>query len=245
MENENAREHRCVELTLSGHPCGRKAVAERDRCYTHGLYRDLDNGRATLDVPLLEDPASILFVLSQVARALAQGAIPAANANGIIRCCRVAQRLLEEQWKRERFEARQKKAGSRNQKSKDAATLPAEDLPHQADATTPTDLQHSADRPISDAPAPGDTSDPAGALQAASDTEPQPWKIEPPLPIVPPPQFADAPEKFRNALDRVNGRQFEAIRRRDRAIRARGGSALDFYDHHGAGVRNTIRDPRP
>ena len=139
-----AREdRRCIELTLSGQPCRNRPAAEQDRCYIHGLFRALNDGRSTIDIPLLEDPQAILYVYSQVARALAQGAIPAANANGIIRCCKGAERLLEEQRKREQFEERRKqKKGVRNQESKSAqpaAALLKQDQQDQTDATVPPD----------------------------------------------------------------------------------------------------------
>ena len=109
-------DRRCIELTLSGYPCRNTPVAERDRCYIHGLFRALNDGRSTIDIPLLEDPQAILYVYSQVARALAQGAMPA-NANGIIRCYKGAERLLGEQRKREQFEERKKKSGVRSQET--------------------------------------------------------------------------------------------------------------------------------
>ena len=86
---------------------------------------------------------------------------------------------------------------------------------------------------------------------AASADPPQPWNVERPLPVVPPPQFADAPEKFQRTIERVSDQRLEANLRRDRAIRARGGRATDFYQS-GQGVRCDIRDtystnstPRP
>lgn len=51
MESEltTAQEkHRCVQFTLKGQPCGPPAVAGRDRC-----YRALNDGRCSIDVPLL------------------------------------------------------------------------------------------------------------------------------------------------------------------------------------------------
>ena len=72
--------------------------------------------------------------------------------------------------------------------------------------------------------------------------EPQPWNVERPLPVVPPPQFADAPETFQRTIERVSSKRLEAMVRRDRAIRARGGRATDFYQNGGQGVRCDIRD---
>ena len=71
---------------------------------------------------------------------------------------------------------------------------------------------------------------------------PQPWNVERPVPVVPPPQFADAPEKFQRTIERVSSKRLEAMVQRDRAIRARGGRATDFYQKDGQGVRCDIRD---
>jgi hypothetical protein len=100
-----------------------------------------------------------------------------------------------------------------------------------------------------------DASDQASTLQAAScsghepdpatDSEPQPWNVERPLPVVPPPQFADAPEKFKDAVERLGNQRLDAMLRRDKAIRARGGRASDFYEKRGQGVRCDIRDAFP
>ncbi|HEV2279835.1 MAG TPA: hypothetical protein VGS02_16780, partial [Acidobacteriaceae bacterium] len=248
MTTQQEKRH-CIELTLSGHPCRNKPVAERDRCYIHGLFRALNDGRSTIDIPLLEDPQAILYVYSQVARALAQGAMPAANANGIIRCCKGAERLLEQQLKRERFEERKKKTGVRSQESESAepAARPIiEDQQDQTDATVPPKIDDCGEPGCPMSPEVGDmgleaNGSPEVADMGASANPTQPWKVERPLPVVPPPQFADAPEKFQRTIERVSDQRLEANLRRDRAIRARGGRATDFY-RNGEGVRCDIRD---
>ncbi|HEV2277711.1 MAG TPA: hypothetical protein VGS02_06035, partial [Acidobacteriaceae bacterium] len=89
------------------------------------------------------------------------------------------------------------------------------------------------ERQSNDSPALGD--------MGASADEPQPWNVERPLPVIPPPQFADAPEKFQRTIERVSDQRLDANLRRDRGIRARGGRATDFY-RNGQGVRCDIRD---
>ena len=234
-EQLTAREdRRCIELTLSGHHCRGTPVAERDRCYIHGLFRALNDGRSTIDIPLLEDPQAILYVYSQVARALAQGVMPAANANGIIRCCKGAERLLEEQRKREQFEERKRARQGSERKAQSSAGGAGTPHPErdQTDATVPPKIDDCEETGCPMSPVVGDMGfDP-----------PQPWKVERPLPVVPPPQFADAPEKFRRTIERVSDQRLDANLRRDRAIRARGGRATDFYQKDGEGVRCDIRD---
>ncbi|HEV2277166.1 MAG TPA: hypothetical protein VGS02_03250 [Acidobacteriaceae bacterium] len=271
METEltACEDRRCIELTLSGHHCRGTPVAERDRCYIHGLFRALNDGRSTIDIPLLEDPQAILYVYSQVARALAQGAMPAANASGIIRCCKGAERLLEQQLKRERFEERKKKTGVRTQESESAqpaASPLAKDQQAQTHATVPQNFDNCEEPGCPMSPVDGDmggaecsiacperesngspaVEDAAGcpmspAVEDMGSDPPQPWNVERPLPVVPPPQFADAPEKFQRTIERVSDQRLEANLRRDRAIRARGGRATDFY-RNGEGVRCDIRD---
>ena len=210
-ENTTPRETpgRCVELNLSGYPCGLRAVAGHDRCYIHGLFRALNDGRSTIDIPLLEDPQSILYVYSQVARALAQGAMPAANANGIIRCCNGAMKLLTEMRKHERFEERRKKkSGNRSQESESAqpaAGPVAKDQHDQLDATVPPNFEVSEDanQPAADCPIAAavpdarshrnHASDPGIALQADAEDEssatvrnPHPRTVEHIRKLVPP-----------------------------------------------------------
>ncbi|HEV2279680.1 MAG TPA: hypothetical protein VGS02_15975 [Acidobacteriaceae bacterium] len=271
MEDEARKDLRCIELTLSGRPCRSKPVAERDRCYIHGLFRALNDGRSTIDIPLLEDPQAILYVYSQVARALAQGAMPAANANGIIRCCKGAERLLEEQRKREQFEERKRARQGSERKAQSSAGGAGTPHPErdQTDATVPPKIDDCeetgcpmspvvgdmgggecsaacSERQSNDSPAVEDM-DAAGCPMSPVVGDmgfdpPQPWKVERPLPVVPPPQFADAPEKFRRTIERVSDQRLDANLRRDRAIRARGGRATDFYQKDGEGVRCDIRD---
>lgn len=237
------RDRQCCQTKADGHPCGAYTVKGRDRCHMHGFYSDLDNGRSSIEVPLLEDKNSILLVISQVARALGQGMMPASNANGIIRCCRVAQQLLE----KEKAEGR-----SQESEAEEADESVAQGEPDQTDATVPCDCEVGAapgipaadpDGALRDA-APAVSED-AGSMQAGPEAdpdadaeaggnpdspcdadEPQPWTVEPGRTFVPPPQFADAPDKFQRALDRASGLQLEALNRRNREIWRRGGSVL-------------------
>lgn len=258
------QEHRCVELTLSGRPCGLPAAAGHDRCYIHGLYHALNNGRCSIDVPLLEDENAILFVYSEVARALAQGAMPAANANGILRCCRGAQRLLEEKARRERLEGKKRARPEEGNAQSAAPAASTERAPHlrpdQALAAVPGNLEDSAEKSgaelspevspqsaLANSAPSLQTSDAIGepnTLQASTscardeseepadphselEPEPQPWTVEPDRKVVPPPQFANAREKFDQTLARQEGDLTMALIQRGREIRARGGHGLE------------------
>ena len=126
-----------------------------------------------------------------------------------------------------------------------AGALLNEDQQDQTHATVPQKIDNCEPTGCPMSPVVGDmgleaTGSPEVADMGAS-AEPQPWKVERPLPVVPPPQFADAPEKFQRTIERVSDQRLEANLRRDRAIRARGGRATDFY-RNGEGVRCDIRD---
>ena len=262
QERKSLPEGRCIELNLKGQPCGAKAVQGRDRCYTHGLFHALNDARCSIDIPLLEDENSILFVYSQVARALAQGAMPAVNATGIIRCCRGAQRLLEEKRREQKRAARTQHPAPGTQ-SPAPGTQHPDPQPHQNQplATPPTVFENSESAPEA-VPAspqepiavespnsePADTApdspmpdpqpnalDAAAENQSAEEPDPQPWTLAPDKKPVPPPQFADARNKFDDALARMEGKMLTAVLDRNREVRARGG-------HSKQGVICNIRE---
>jgi hypothetical protein len=71
--------HRCRDWTLCGH----------HHCFRHHRYAHHLPERP-VDVPLLEDEASILYVLSQTLEALAWGTIPVSNGHALMAGCRLA-----------------------------------------------------------------------------------------------------------------------------------------------------------
>ena len=68
---------RCEHTLTGGTRCRRWADREERLCHAHRMYAETW-GRSRVDVPLLEDEASILYVLSQTAQALARAAMPPA-----------------------------------------------------------------------------------------------------------------------------------------------------------------------
>ncbi|MGB7134673.1 MAG: hypothetical protein WBD46_05270 [Acidobacteriaceae bacterium] len=80
----------CRYELANGHTCRRWAVRAHDFCQQHGRWMSTRVDGA-LEIPLLEDPASITHVLSQTARALSWGRIPPSNARAIIAACRALQ----------------------------------------------------------------------------------------------------------------------------------------------------------
>jgi len=94
QELSHAVERRCATVREDGEPCRGTPALGETYCHAHARYRDA--ARSTIiTVPLMEDEAAIAFVRSQTVRALAQGSIPPANANVMLRGCRDAERRLD------------------------------------------------------------------------------------------------------------------------------------------------------
>ena len=70
---------RCHDWSLLGH----------DHCFRHHRYLNARPERP-IEVPLLEDEASIVYVLSQTLQALAWGTLPTANGHALLKGCRLA-----------------------------------------------------------------------------------------------------------------------------------------------------------
>ena len=89
-----APEHRCCQyIKADGKQCRDWAVRSQEFCYRHGVF--LHAGRG-IDVPLLEDEASIVLVLSETLRALSHGTIALKNASLLLEGCRLAQAMQME-----------------------------------------------------------------------------------------------------------------------------------------------------
>lgn len=84
----------CCHTMETGDRCERWASPGHEYCHSHLQYRGRSAERP-VRVPLLEDTASIRFVISEVLLAMAYGTMPSANANAMLRGCQTALRLLE------------------------------------------------------------------------------------------------------------------------------------------------------
>ncbi|HLJ77339.1 MAG TPA: hypothetical protein VKT75_07995 [Acidobacteriaceae bacterium] len=127
QKTEPHENHRCEHIAPSGRRCGRWASLGEELCHAHLKYAEACAGRR-VDVPLLEDEASILYVLSQTAQALATGGMPPANGHAVISACKLATRILELRLKQAQWQA---KHG--DPESPSAQEPPAED-PEPADS---------------------------------------------------------------------------------------------------------------
>jgi len=79
----------CRYTKADGHKCHDWAIRGQDYCGRHGRFVHARADRP-IDVPLLEDEASIVLVLSDTVRALAWGTIPVSNGHKILNALRLA-----------------------------------------------------------------------------------------------------------------------------------------------------------
>jgi hypothetical protein len=102
-------DRRCHYTKADGKSCRDWAVRGQDFCYRHGVFLNARSGRG-ISVPLLEDEASIVLVLSETLRALALGAIPVNNGRLILEGCRLAHTMQMERQKAARLERQARQA---------------------------------------------------------------------------------------------------------------------------------------
>jgi hypothetical protein len=107
----SAPEHRrCRYTKADGKGCRDWAVRGHELCYRHGVF--LRAGRG-IDVPLLEDEASIVLVLSETLRAVAQGTIALKSGSLLLEGCRLAHTMHMEKQKAANAERKRRRTGVR------------------------------------------------------------------------------------------------------------------------------------
>jgi len=89
-------QRRCQYIKADGHGCRDWAVRGQQLCYRHGVF--IHSGRG-IDVPLLEDEASIVLVLSETLRAVALGTVPVKTGALLLDGCRLAHTMQMEKQK--------------------------------------------------------------------------------------------------------------------------------------------------
>jgi hypothetical protein len=106
-----APEHRrCQYIKADGKGCRDWAVRSQEFCYRHGVF--LHAGRG-IDVPLLEDEASIVLVLSETLRAVAQGTIALKSGSLLLEGCRLAHTMQMERVRAANAERSRRRTGMR------------------------------------------------------------------------------------------------------------------------------------
>jgi hypothetical protein len=121
---------RCEHIKESGHQCRNVPSLGERVCYSHRRFTETGTGLG-IQVPLLEDEASIRSVLSQTARALARAEIPPANGMAIIRACNIAAGLLQNRLARAKFAAQERRRAAGAPAAGPIAT-PAMAEPHES-----------------------------------------------------------------------------------------------------------------
>lgn len=98
MSETNGQSHavdrQCTTVRENGERCRGIPARGETLCHAHSRFRESAVRMTTL-VPLLDDEASVLLVLSQTVRGLGQGMMPPANGRAMLAGCRYAQQILD------------------------------------------------------------------------------------------------------------------------------------------------------
>jgi hypothetical protein len=93
----------CRQVKENGFRCKCIPAAGETFCHQHRRFRVTHGGRE-IEVPLMEDAASIRLVISQTVRTMGRGDIPPANGRAMIAGCREALALLQYELAKARLE---------------------------------------------------------------------------------------------------------------------------------------------
>ena len=108
-----APEHRqCRYTKADGKGCRDWAIRGQELCYRHGVF--VHSGR-NIDVPLLEDEASIVLVLSETLRAVALGTVSVNTGRLLMDGCRLAHTMQMEKQKAANLERSRRRKEAREQ----------------------------------------------------------------------------------------------------------------------------------
>jgi hypothetical protein len=95
-------DRQCHYTKSDGQPCRNWALRGHHHCFPHHRFIHSRPERP-IDVPLLEDQASIVYVLSQTLQSLAWGSIPVTNGRMILAGCRLAHTMQMHQHETAKF----------------------------------------------------------------------------------------------------------------------------------------------
>ena len=117
-----APEHRrCRYTKADGNGCRDWAVRGQELCYRHGVFL---RGSRGIDVPLLEDEASIVLVLSETLRAVAQGTIALKSGSLLLEGCRLAHTMHMEKQKAANAERTRRRSDAREEALREETQKP-------------------------------------------------------------------------------------------------------------------------
>jgi len=124
-----APEHRrCTYLKADGKGCRDWAMRGQKLCYRHGVYLRREAWRV-VDVPLLEDEASIVLMLSQTLRAVVNGAVPLKYGALLIDGCRLAHSMQMDRLKIANASQRVRRSVVRDEEISQESHEPGTDSP--------------------------------------------------------------------------------------------------------------------
>ena len=86
----------CEHIKINGEPCGSPALRDRDYCYFHEAFYDLNHmpGSPDYEPPVLEDNLSVQLFITQITKALLCGSITPMQANNLLTLARAAMQNL-------------------------------------------------------------------------------------------------------------------------------------------------------
>ncbi len=136
----------CHYLKSDGHKCRDWAIRGQDYCARHDRFVHW-RPESPIDVPLLEDEASVVLLLSETLRALAWGTIPVANGRMLLAGCRQAHTMQCQRLEMAKFRLRLRRLN-----------IPeAEIFDHQSTAPEPAPLPGSSEPVLSNCDPEGGT----------------------------------------------------------------------------------------
>ena len=100
----------CGYTKADGHKCHDWSIRGQNHCARHHRFLQLRPERP-IEVPLLEDEASVVLLLSQTLRALAWGTIPVANGRLLLAGCRQAFAMQGQRLEMAKFRLRLRRLG--------------------------------------------------------------------------------------------------------------------------------------
>jgi hypothetical protein len=103
-------DRQCNYTKSDGHRCRAWVLRGHDHCFGHHRYLHSRPERP-IDVPLLEDEASIVYLLSQTLQALAWGTIPVSNGHALLNGCRLAHSMQTQRLEAAKFRVKLRRLG--------------------------------------------------------------------------------------------------------------------------------------
>jgi hypothetical protein len=116
-------DRQCNYTKSDGHRCRNWVLRGHEHCFGHHRYLHARPERP-IDVPLLEDEASIVYLLSQTLQALAWGTIPVANGHALLTGCRLAHSIQTQRLEAAKFRVKLRRLGIPEHEIFDPSTDP-------------------------------------------------------------------------------------------------------------------------